>query len=768
MLLVATLLSMGLGELTDGLVILAITTASVALGFVQERGAVHVIEDLLSSFQVHADILRSGVSEKVLLDEVVAGDVAVFNAGDVVPGDARLITSRALLVDESPLTGESLPVEKSAGVVPLQTSPSERSNMLWCGTHVVSGTGSAVIVATGADTDFGRIGSHLAGKHVPTAFEVGLREFGSMLLRAAGILVTTVFVINVVVDRSIIESLLFSLALAVGLTPQLLPAIVTVTLSRGARELSRKGVIVKRLDAIEDLGAIDVMCTDKTGTLTTGAVTLREAVDLSGEPNDRVGQLATLNAGFQQGFANPIDQAILAFQPTDIIERFRLVDELPYDFTRKLLSVLVTDGTSSVLITKGAARSVMSACSMDADDRKQADAQYERLSLMGYRVVGVASRTKPWLPDLKGGQLTSLDESGLHFEGFLCFDDQPKPDAAQALRALTSLGVATKMITGDNRIIARRVAESVGLSGAIIVLGEDITSADSATMSQLVEQAAVFAEIGPMQKERIIDSLRQNGHIVGYLGDGINDAPSLRMADVGISVDTATDIAKHTASIVLLEKDLQVLAAGIVSGRTVFANTIKYVQGTIAANFGNMISLAIAAIALPFLPLLPRQILLLNFLSDIPATTIATDRVDPETIAGPHTWDINRLRRFMVVFGLISSVFDLLTFAVLRYVFDASPALFRTGWFIESTATELAVLLVLRTWRRAWKSRPSQPLLWSSLAIAAISTALLFTRFAQTTLGMVRPTPAILGAVVMIVSGYVIASEIAKSFARPK
>jgi P-type Mg2+ transporter len=757
LLLGATLVSMALGETIDGLIILVITGASVGLGFLQERGAVRVVDDLLAAVRVQADVLRNGTACRVRLGEVVPGDLVLLRAGSVIPGDGRLVASDSLLLDESALTGESYPVAKECGRVDHETAQRLRSNTVWCGTHVASGSGTALIIAVGLDTEFGKVAAQLTKAHLPTAFELGLRRFGFLIMKATALLVVSIFVINVALGRPIVEALLFSLALAVGLTPQLLPAIVTVTLSHGAREMARRKVIVKRLDAIEDIGAIDVLCTDKTGTLTSGAVRLDGALDRSGVPSARVAELALANASFQQGFVNPIDEAIKSALPSTLVSG-SLVDELPYDFNRRLLSVLVADENGATLITKGAVDSLLARCKIEPNDLAVAQRQFAELSAEGFRVLGVATRRfdRPWPM-----QLTSAQEANLEFAGLLCFADPPKPDAAVAVAELAALGVVTKVITGDNRHAARHAADAVGLDATTIVTGEIVAGADDIELRQLVEQQHVFAEIEPLQKERIVLALRRAGHTVGYLGDGINDAPSLRVADVGISVEFAVDIAKHSASIVLLDKDLGVLAEGIRAGRRVFANTLKYVQVTLSANFGNMVSMAAAAAFLPFLPLLPLQILLLNFLSDIPGTTIAADRVDDDLVADPHGWDITKIRSFMIRFGLVSSVFDIGTFVVLRKGFHADALLFRTGWFIESTATELAVMLVLRTRRSFYRSRPGTPLLVASGAIAAVTVGLPFSPLAHD-LGLVRPSGSLLAVLAVVTATYVLVTEIVK------
>ncbi len=769
LLLGATALSMALGDVIDGSIILMITATSATLGFVQERGAVRAVEDLMAGVRVHADVRRDGVEIEVALDDVVPGDVLVLRAGDVIAGDARVVDTDSLLVDESALTGESFPVEKQPEPLPTETGLKDRANMVWCGTHVASGSGVALVVAVGDGTEFGRIRTRVANDHVPTAFEVGLRRFGLLIMRTAGVLVAGVFVLNVALQRPMLEALLFSLALAVGLTPQLLPTIVTVTLAHGARQMAKRRVIVKRLDAIEDIGAIDVLCTDKTGTLTIGTVTLDAAIDPDGNPSEQVRRLAWLNATGQQGFLNPIDKAIAATPEPEWAKAPSVVAEIPYDFSRRVLSVMISDAGTNLLVTKGAVDSVLARCALDASASNRYHDRFEQLSSQGFRVLGLATKTVD--ATSVGGQspviVSVADEQNLTFTGFFCFSDPPKTDAAAALAELASLGVTTKVITGDNRYAAAHAAAAVGLDVSRVVTGSELDGLDDAGLEQLVETASVFAETAPLGKEAIVAALRRGGHNVGYLGDGINDAPPLLGADVGISVDTAVDVAKYSAAVVLLDKDLAVLAEGIREGRQVVANTLKYVQVTISANVGNMISMAAATAFLPFLPLLPRQILLLNFLSDIPGITIAADRVDPEAVAEPHGWDTAALRRFMLTFGLISSVFDIGTFIVLRVGFDASAEVFRTGWFIESTATELAVMLVLRTRRAAWRSRPGTALLASTALVAGLTIALPHSALAND-LGLAPPPAGVLVALVVIITGYVVATEAAKHLTRAR
>ncbi|HEU5085240.1 MAG TPA: magnesium-translocating P-type ATPase [Acidimicrobiales bacterium] len=761
-LVAATVLSMALGDITDGVIILTIIVASGVLGFWQEHSAGRAVDALLDQVRVDVEALRDGREGAVPIDEVVPGDVVVLRAGDIVPADCRVVESHSLLVDESALTGESFPVEKVAAAARRDAPLAQRTSAVFSGTHAVSGTGTVVAVATGAATQFGALAAELESRDVTTRFERGITAFGLLLVRAMVVLVTAIFTINVVLNRPLVESLLFSLALAVGLTPQLLPAIVAVSLSSGARRMATEKVIVKRLDVIEDFGTMTVLCTDKTGTLTVGGARLDAAVDLAGEASEEVLRLARLNAGLQHGFSNPLDAAILAGgAPVD--DRLRL-DEVPYDFERKRLSVLVAR-EPPMLVTKGAYREVLAASTtaqlgdrlVPLDEaRTQLDEQYAQRSVEGYRVLAVATR------DLPGrATVTAGDERELTVRGLLAFADPPKAGAADAIEALAGLGVSVRMITGDNHLAARQIASAVGLAADQVLTGGDIDRLDDHELAETAGQVAVFAEVDPMHKERVVRALRASGATVGFLGDGINDSAALHAADVGISVDTAVDVAKQSAAIVLLDKSLDAVAEGVRLGRRTFANTMKYVRVTTSANFGNMLSMAAAAVFLPFLPLLPRQILLLNFMSDIPGTTIAADAVDREQLERPRAWDIGSIRRFMITFGLISSAFDLATFAVLRLGFHAGADLFRSGWFVESTATELAVMLVLRTRRPFWRSRPGHALLASSVAIAAVTVALPYSPLAGP-LGLVGLPLRIVAVLTGLTVLYVGVNEAAK------
>jgi P-type Mg2+ transporter len=762
-LVAATVLAMLLGELTDGIIILVIVVASGLLGFWQEHSAGRAVDALASRVPVSARVLRGGQEQSVPVDQLVLGDVVLLGAGDIVPADCRVLESRSLQIDESALSGESFPAEKQPAGVSRPDETGRPGNAVFLGTHVASGTGTVVVAQCGRDTEYGAVLQHLAGKDVITSFERGMTKFGLLLMRAMTVLVTLIFVANLLLGRPVIDSVLFSLALAVGLTPQLLPAIVAVSLSAGAKRMAAKRVIVRRLDAIEDFGGMTVLCTDKTGTLTAGAVILNRALGVDGNESPEVLRLARLNAGLQRSFSNPIDDAIMNGGPRP--DNAALLDEVAYDFRRRRSSVLVTDGGTVRLVTKGALEDVLAVCASattDSGNRPIADIrdtireQYRKLSQQGYRVLGLAVR------EMADRCESSVDdEVGMTFVGLLAFHDPSKPGAPAAIRELDRLGISVRLVTGDNRYAAARIAADVGLTTNTLT-GAEIDALNDTELVDRIRDTSVFAEVQPLHKERIVRALRAGGHAVGFLGDGINDSPALHAADVGISVDSAVEVAKQAASIVLLDKDLSVIAEGVRLGRQTFANTLKYVRVTISANVGNMLSMAVAAVALPFLPLLPRQILLLNFGTDIPAMTIATDAVDPEQLRSPRHWNIDAIRRFMITFGLVSSAFDLATFAILLWGFHASADAFRTAWFIESTATELVVMLVLRTARPFYQSRPSRALVLASAAVMGATLALPYLPFVATALGFTPLQIGLLGVLGCLTLVYVGANEVVK------
>jgi Mg2+-importing ATPase len=767
----AALVSFATGDLLDASIVLVIVAASATLSFTQEYRAGRAVERLLARVRLRADVLRDGQRVEIDAEQVVPGDVLCLSAGSLIAADARVLEARDFFVNQAVLTGETFPVEKRAGIVAAAAGLAERTNFVLHGTSVRSGTAIALVLATGERTAYGQIAGRLAMRAPETEFERGIREFGTLLTQWMTLLVLGIFAANVAYARPVTDSLLFALALAVGMAPELLPAIVSLTLARGAQRMAAAGVIVRRLDAIENFGSMDVLATDKTGTLSAGVIRLDEATDATGIGSARVRQLAWLNARLQTGLANPLDEAIVAGSPAPTSIAHDKVEEIPYDFVRKRLSIAVRrrdDPAAAVLlITKGALDPVVSICTAVRDgtattalDDRWRRAIGDRAAAWadsGFRVLAVATR-----PMASPAPYTAANEHGMVFEGFLLFFDPPKPEAAQAIADLRRLGVELKIITGDSHRVALRVAQAVQLPVQGVLTGTQLDDLHDEALWQRAERTTIFAEVDPNQKERIITALRRTGHVVGYLGDGINDAPSLHAADVGVSVDTAVDVAKETADFVLLEHSLTVLREGIEEGRRVFANTMKYVYTTSSANFGNMLSMALLSLAVPFLPLLPKQILLNNFLSDLPAMAIAGDRVDPQTIERPRRWQVARIRDFMLGFGLISSAFDALTFALLLLILQVAPEEFRTAWFIESLLTELAVLLVVRTHLPLLRSRPGTAVLASSVAVAAAAVALPYAPGLADTFGFVPLPPALMAMLLAITLAYVAVNEWAK------
>jgi Mg2+-importing ATPase len=765
LLVAAAVLSFALHDSTDGIIILVIVGVSALLGFWQERGAVTAVEKLLAMVAVKATVLRDGRETEVPVEEVVPGDVVLLSAGSMIPADCLLLDAQDLFVDEAALTGESFPVEKSPGTVPADTPLARRHNALFLGTHVVSGSGRAVVVHTGRATEFGAIAARLRLRPPETEFERGVRHFGYLLMEITLVLVIAIFAFNVYLHRPVLDSFLFALALAVGLTPQLLPAIISVNLASGARRMAAQKVIVKRLTAIENFGSMDVLCSDKTGTLTEGQVHVRAALNAAGAESERVLLYAFVNAAYQRGFNNPIDAAIRAHRASPL-DDWRKLGEIPYDFARKRLSVLVEHDGWVVLITKGALKNVLDVCAFVeqgdgrtipiGEARAQIEQLYAALSAEGYRTLGIAVR------DIEtAGPVQRDAERDMTFLGLLALEDPPKPGIADTLAALRQLGVRLKVITGDNALVAARVGTEVGLAHPRVVTGPALQRLSDEALLVAARETDIFAEVEPNQKERIIRALRKAGHVVGYMGDGINDAPALHAADVSISVQEAVDVAKEAADIVLLERDLAVLEAGVREGRRTFANTLKYVFMATSANFGNMFSMAGASLLLPFLPLLPKQILLTNLLTDVPELTISSDRVDDDWIERPRRWDIGFIRKFMLTFGPLSSVFDYLTFGVLLWLLHAGPAEFRTGWFVESVVSATLIVLVVRTHRSFLRSRPGRALLGATLAVAVTTPAIPYTPLGVA-FGFVPLPPLFLGLMGLIVLGYVVSAELAK------
>ncbi|MGD1046386.1 MAG: magnesium-translocating P-type ATPase [Bacteroidota bacterium] len=762
----ATGLSFFLRDPVDAFIILSIVLISGLLGFWQERGASNAVAKLLSIVQIKAAVLRDGSSKEIPVEEIVPGDIVILNAGDIVPGDGLIQESKDLFVDEAMLTGETFPAEKVAALLPAETLLGQRTNALWMGTHVVSGSATALIVRTGKETEFGKVSERLKLRPQETDFEHGIRRFGYFLMEITLVLVVAIFAINVYLVRPVLDSFLFSLALAVGLTPQLLPAIISINLSHGAKRMAEKKVIVKRLASIENFGSMNVLCSDKTGTLTEGIVHVQSACDVEGTPSDKVLLHAYLNAFYETGFTNPIDEAIRTHRKFDL-SGYQKQDEIPYDFLRKRLSILVSHDNNNLMVTKGALQNVLAVCiSVETGDgtivdintvRDRIEQHFEEFSRKGFRTMGIAYK------NMGSESCISKDhETGMTFSGFLVLFDPPKPNIIETIISLKQLGVALKIITGDNHLVASNVSQQMGLSDTKILTGQDIHELSDAALLHRVADADVFAEIEPNQKERIILALRKAGNVVGYMGDGINDASALHASDVGISVDGAADVAKDAADIVLLEKDLGVLVQGVREGRATFANTLKYVFMATSANFGNMFSMAGVSLLLPFLPLLPKQILLTNLMTDIPEMTIATDSVDKEMIDYPRRWDIKAIRKFMITFGIVSSIFDYLTFGVLLLLLHGTQVQFRTGWFVESVVSASLIVLVIRSRRPSFKSRPGKYLLMATLLIVVVTLIVPFTPFAE--IFGFSPLPIVFLLLIgIIVLFYIIVAEITKT-----
>jgi Mg2+-importing ATPase len=771
-LLFAAAVSLSLSQWVDAGIILAIVIGSSLLGFSQEYRASAAVEELKKRLALTCRVVRDGVESTVHADAIVPGDVLVLSAGNLIPADGRILEASDFLVSEASMTGESFPVEKQPGVVPADAPLAQRTNVVFLGASVRSGTARVIVVETGRRTEFGAIAARLRAREPETNFERGLRQFGYLLIRSMVVIVLFVLTVNLLLHRPLVESLLFSVALAVGLSPELLPAIVSVTLSTGARAMGKQGVIVRRLDAIENLGSMTVLCTDKTGTLTEGTIVLADATDPRGRTSTAVRQFAFLNAAFETGIDNPIDAAIVtAGQEAGLSTTGHAkIDEIPYDFLRRRLTIVMAEGGDAkrhLVVTKGAFVNVLSICTQVERDggvsaltdavTVELSAYYEAKGKAGFRVLALATRAVSAKEAYQ-----REDEAEMVFAGFLLFLDPPKEDAARVLGELTKLHVEVKVITGDNRFVTGHLAATVGLDPTSMLTGDALAKLDDEALWHAAPKTSLFAEIDPQQKERIVRALQRTGHSVGYLGDGINDAPALHAADVGISVDQAVDVARESADIILLKRDLEILRTGVTDGRRTFANTLKYISITTSANFGNMVSMALAAPLLPFLPLVAKQILLNNFLSDVPSMAISTDRVDAARVTHPQRWDINEVRHYMVVFGLLSSAFDLLTFAALLLLFRAGEATFQTTWFVVSLLTELGVVIVLRTRGPAWRSRPSALLLWTTVAATTFALATPFFGRGSTLFGFVPLSTVEMVTVVGIVTAYLAATEVAK------
>ena len=765
-LIFATLMSAFLGDWPDTIIILFIVFGSAILSFVQENNAHNAADKLREQVTLKTTILRDGTAQPTPADQIVPGDVILLSAGSLIPADGVILEANDFFVNQAVLTGETFPVEKLQGVLPEKSSLAERTNMVFRGTTVSSGSARAVVVRSGLNTAFGQIAARLNLRPPENEFERGIRQLGYLLTEFMLVLVIAIFAVNVYFKKTVLDSLLFSVALAVGLTPQLLPAIININLSKGSQVMAKLGVIVRRLESLENFGSMNVLCTDKTGTLTEGVVKLDNSVDVHGQPSDQLFRYAYLNAHFQTGLANALDDAITKSRDLDLsgIEK---VDEIPYEFVRKRLTVVVRENNQDTMLTKGAFENILSICTqIQQDDNviplspegtSQVHQLYQDWSQQGFRVLGVA--IKP--VERRSGNFTHSDETNMTFVGFLLFFDPPKPGVMKTIQDLENLGVELKIITGDNQLVASHTANAVGLEISGVVTGDQIDDMRESALLYAVRHNDIFAEVDPAQKERIILALKKAGQVVGYMGDGINDAPSLHSADVGISVENAVDVAKEAADFVLLRNDLEVLRQGILQGRKTFANTLKYVFMATSANFGNMFSVAGASLFLSFLPMLPKQILLINFLTDLPEMTIASDNVDDVFIQRPHRWDVGFIRRFMLVFGPLSSIFDLLTFGMLLWLMHADQASFHTGWFIESVLSASVVVFAVRTRLPFLRSRPSRAMLLVTLIVALVALGLPYSPLAHI-LGFKPLGVQALGLIAAIVVLYFISAELVK------
>jgi Mg2+-importing ATPase len=749
LLLVLSLVSYLTGDLRAAVVVLVMVVLGVVLRFVQEMRADNAAARLQAMVGSKATVVRGGRELEIPLGELVPGDVVCLGAGDMVPADARLLTTKDLFLNQSALTGEAMPVEKHAGPAPREIdSPLELPNVCFLGSNVESGAGTAVVVHTGERTYFGALAASIGGERQLTSFDKGVNGFTWLMIRFIGVMVPTVFVINGLSRGNWVEAFLFAVAVAVGLTPEMLPMIVTVNLSKGAIAMAREKVIVKRLNSIQNLGAMDVLCTDKTGTLTEGRIVLERHLDVRGHDSERVLHYGYLNSYHHTGLKNLLDEAILDHEELEdrleAKQKYRKIDEIPFDFVRRRMSVIVEDASgTNTLICKGAVEEVLRLCltaeiegtivPLTTEDIAAGQTIVHGLNAQGFRVIALAYKEMPGAPDEP--VYAVKDESELTLLGFLAFLDPPKATAEGALTLLSGRQVAVKVLTGDNETITQYICQKVGMRGERVLLGAAIEGMSDAALLEAAETTSIFAKLAPAHKERIIRALQSNGHVVGFLGDGINDAPALKAADVGISVNSAVDIAKESSDIILLETSLLVLEKGVVEGRRVFGNVIKYIKMAASSSFGNMFSVVGASGFLPFVPMLPIQVLINNLLYDFSQTAIPSDRVDAEWVSRPRTWTIGDIRRFILFIGPISSIFDYLTFWMMLAVFHAraNPALFHTGWFVESLFTQTLIIHVIRTNKIPFlQSRASWPLIAASVVIPTIGMWLTVSPLAAT------------------------------------
>ena len=765
-LLFASALSAWTGDVLSFAIIVAIVLLSVVLDVVQQRRAENAVDALRRSVGLKATVVRDGTEAELPVERLVPGDVVRLSAGDIVPADCRLLEAASLYVNQSLLTGEPYPVAKDAAATAASDSPAEALNAVFAGTSVISGSATALVCETGRRTELGAVARSLTARRPRDAFERGIQDFGLLMMRLTIFLVLFVLAANTLFDRPWLESLIFALALAVGLTPELLPMVFTVTLANGARRLAERRVIVKRLASIHDLGAMDVLCTDKTGTLTQADVAVAHHVDAEGTPSARVFELAYLNSTLASGIASPLDRAVVAHENLPD-SGWSKVDECPFDFERRRVSVLLEKNGDRLLVVKGAPEDILSLSTrleqangatgpMDEAWARRLTGEFERLGEDGYRVLAVAVRNLG--PSERDARAAERD---LTFAGFLAFVDPPKPDAANAIRELKKAGVTVKILTGDNERITQHICRELDIEVTGLLTGTEIDGLSDEALRARLPSTTIFCRVLPQQKARILAALKHAGHVAGFLGDGINDASALNVADVGISVDTAADVAKEAADMVLLDRNLDVVLEGVREGRRTVENVTKYILMGSSSNLGNMVSMAGAALFLPFLPMLPTQVLLNNLLYDLSEVGVPFDRVDPETVSRPIRWDLGLIKRVMLILGPLSSLFDFFTFWALLKLFGGNEQIFQSGWFVESLATQTLVVLVIRTHRRPWKSRPHILLASLSIGVALAGVLIPFTPLG-TLFGLVPLPPLFYALLVATVAVYLASVEFVK------
>ena len=769
-LLIIGTFSLFFGEKISAILVYLMAIMSVVLPFVQEYRAGKEAEKLSEMVRATATVYRNAKAKEVKIREIVPGDVVDLFAGDMIPADLRIISCKDLFINQASLTGESFPIEKIATSIQAQNgSVTEQLNIAFMGSSVVSGTALGVVIKTGISTRFGEISRKLATMRIETSFDKGIRKFTWLMIRAMLFMVLFIFTINAFRRGDFIESLLFSLGVAVGLTPEMLPMLVAINLSKGAIAMSKKEVIVKRLNSIQNLGAMDVICTDKTGTLTLDKIVLEKHCDVVRKEDDDVLRYAYVNSFYQTGLKNLLDRAILKHERL-LVKQFKKIDEIPFDFSRKIMSVVIDIEGKHRIIAKGAPEEIFKKCTKYELDNEILDMEelilsdlkeeYDNLSAEGFRVLAVAYKDM----DNNKEVYSKEDEKDLILKGYVAFLDPPKPSARRAILALKRLGIEFKVLTGDNELVTKKICSEVGLDIQALATGDKVDKLSDKELQELVKTTTVFARLSPLQKERIIHALHENKHIVGYLGDGINDAPALKASDVGISVNNAVDIAKESADIILLKKSLMVLEDGVIEGRKTFGNIIKYIKMGSSSNFGNMFSMTGGSLFLPFLPMLPIQILLNNFLYDVSQVAIPTDEVDKDYLIKPRPWNVRAIKNFMIIIGPISSIFDFLTYALMLFVFHASAELFHTGWFIESLCTQTLVIHVIRTGKVPFiESRPSRFLILTSILIVTIGILIPFSPLAKP-FGFVAPPPAYFLALFFMVIVYLFLVQAVKTW----